>query len=103
MGFFRRLSRKQKVKFMHPNTWRKLRSSGIVEDTEMELTEMEKKIANHYFYTEADETEIKLMAQGNAKKLYKYGVDNDKPWVWFSSESPDIEEIQRAMDLVSSL
>ena len=43
------------------------------------------------------------MVEGNAKKLYKYGVDNEKPWIWFSSENPDIEEIQRAMDLVSSL
>lgn len=98
MGFFRRLSRKQKVKFMHPNTWRKLQSSGIVGDTERD-----RKIANHYFYTEADDTEIKLMAQGNAKKLYKYGVDNEKPWIWFTGESPDIEEIQGAMDSVSSL
>ena len=98
MGFFRRLSRKQKVKFMHPNTWRKLQSSGIVGDTERD-----RKIANHYFYTEADETEIKLMAQGNAKKLYKYGVDNDKPWVWFCDTSPDIKDIQDAMDLFSSL
>ena len=27
-------------------------------------------------YPDADETEIKLMVKGNAKKLYKYGLDN---------------------------
>ena len=33
-------------------------------------------ISSHYFFIGADETEIKLMVEGNAKKLYKYGVDN---------------------------
>ena len=60
-------------------------------------------ISSHYFFIGADETEVKLMVEGNAKKLYKYGVDNEKPWIWFTGESPDIEEIQGAMDSVSSL
>lgn len=60
-------------------------------------------LSSHYFFIGADETEIKLMVEGNAKKLYKYGVDNEKPWIWFTGESPDIEEIQGAMDSVSSL
>jgi len=60
-------------------------------------------LSSHYFFIGADETEVKLMVEGNAKKLYKYGVDNEKPWIWFTGKSPDIEEIKGAMDSVSSL
>jgi len=60
-------------------------------------------LSSHYFFTQADKTEINLMLEGNAKKLYKYGVDNEKPWIWFTGESPDIKDIQSAMDSVSSL
>jgi len=58
---------------------------------------------NHYFLIEADETEIKLMLEQNASGLYKYGVDNDKPWTVFTSTNPKIEDIRRAMDLVSAI
>ncbi len=59
-------------------------------------------------YPDADETEIKLMVKGNAKKLYKYGLDNEKPWIWLTETSikgsnPDIEDIQGAMDIVRIL
>tara|TARA_R100000329_G_scaffold148756_2_gene138075 strand:+ start:2274 stop:2456 length:183 start_codon:yes stop_codon:yes gene_type:complete len=58
---------------------------------------------SHYFFTDADETEIKYMQDQDAESLYKYGIDNDKPWTVFTSVNPGIEDIQRAMDLVSSM
>ena len=60
-------------------------------------------MSNHYFFTQADETEQKLMLDNNAKSLYKYGVDNDKPWIVFTDPNPEIEEIQDAMDLLSGI
>jgi len=60
-------------------------------------------MSNHYFFTQADETEQELMLDNNAKSLYKYGVDNDKPWIVFTDPNPEIEEIQDAMDLLSGI
>ena len=57
----------------------------------------------HYFFTQADETEKKLMLDNNPKSLYKYGVDNDKPWIVFTEPNSEIEEIQDAMDLLSGI
>jgi hypothetical protein len=60
-------------------------------------------MSTHYFFTEADETEVKFMLENNAKSLYKYGVDNEKPWIVFTDPNPEIEDIQDAMDLLSGI
>ena len=43
------------------------------------------------------------MLENNAKSLYKYGVDNEKPWIVFTDPNPEIEDIQDAMDLLSGI
>lgn len=44
-----------------------------------------------------DNQELELYKEGDAKKLYKYGVENDKPWTIFVKEGANMQDIERAI------
>ena len=62
------------------------------------------KYKNEYIFFDSDETEVELYLSGDAKKLYKYGVQNDKPWtVFVSTDTLNMKEIDRAIWLLVTM
>jgi hypothetical protein len=61
------------------------------------------KYKNEYIFFHSDETEAELYLSEDAKKLYKYGVENDKPWTIFVEEVADMQDIDDAMWLLLTM
>ena len=65
------------------------------------------EIRNYFSVNNPDEQELKLYKEGDAKKLYKYGLENEKVWAGFpffseaADEDPDMEDIEDAISTVS--
>ena len=69
-----------------------------------EIDDIDKRAIRDYFSVNPDEQELKLYKEGDAKKLYKYGVENEKVWAGFpffseaADEDPDMEDIEDAIE-----
>ena len=63
----------------------------------------EDQIKQYFSGKYVDDQELKLYKEGDAKKLYKYGVVNDKPWTMFVDENSDMEEIEDAISLATTV
>ena len=69
-----------------------------------EIDDIDKQLIRDYFSGDPDEQELKLYKEGDAKKLYKYGVENEKVWAGFpffseaADEDPDMEDIEDAIE-----
>jgi len=68
-----------------------------------EIDDIDKQLIRDYFSGDPDEQELKLYKEGDAKKLYKYGVENEKSWAMFflfelEGVDPDMEDIEDAIE-----
>ena len=68
-----------------------------------EIDDIDKQLIRDYFSADPDEQELKLYKEGDAKKLYKYGVENEKNWAMFflnelEGVDPDMEDIEDAIE-----
>ena len=63
----------------------------------------EDRIKQYFSGKYVDDQELKLYKEGDAKKLYKYGDENDKAWTIFVDEDADMEEIEDAISLATTV
>lgn len=68
------------------------------------MVEIDNYYVERYFsHNFVDNQELRLYKEGDAKKLYKYGVENDKPWTIFVDEDADMQDIENAISLFETM
>ena len=68
------------------------------------MVEIDNYYVERYFsHNFVDNQELRLCKEGDAKKLYKYGVENDKPWTIFVDEDADMQDIENAISLFETM